>query len=63
MKESKNRMHIKQIPRIKSGILIPLELRVELLELRMESIYIETDKISHMRKSWRKSSISETYLS
>ena len=56
-------MHIKQIPRIKSGILIPLELRVELLELRMESIYIETDKISHMRKSWRKSSISETYLS
>ena len=31
-------MHIKQIPRIKSGILIPLELRVELLELRMEFI-------------------------
>ena len=37
--ESENRMHIKQIPRIKSGILIPLELRVQLLELRMESIY------------------------
>lgn len=51
MKESKNRMHINQIPRIKSRILIPLELRVQLLELRMESIYIENDKRSHMRES------------